>query len=132
MKIDEDPAPVGTHGTVRCRIEKLQFRAVREAEMPPSRGRRSSSRFTEYPRYLRRTMLASVMEVTLGPRVLYMVVFCSRHALPISKPHTLWSSRDPEIHTTRSGVGAHHPLTSRYHLVVDESLSLSLSGKQAS
>jgi hypothetical protein len=29
MEIDEDPAPVGMHGTVRCRIEKLQFRAVR-------------------------------------------------------------------------------------------------------
>ena len=55
MEIDEDPAPVGMHGTVRCRIEKLQFRAVREAEMPPCRGRRSSSRFTEYPRYLRIT-----------------------------------------------------------------------------
>lgn len=77
--------------------------------------------------YLRRTMLASVSmgQMFLGPRVLYMVVFCSRHALPISKPHTLWSPRDPEIHTTRSGVGAHHP---HRDLVVDDvSLSLSLS-----
>ena len=136
MKIDEDPAPVGTHGTVRCRIEKLQFRAVREAEMPPCRGRRSSSRFTEYPRYrtyaVLTTMLASVSmgQMFLGPRVLYMVVFCSRHALPISKPHTHWSPRDPEIHTTRSGVGAHHPhRSSRVRdLVVDDvNLSLSLS-----
>ena len=37
MKIDEDPAPVGTHGTARCKIEKLQSRAVREAEMPSCR-----------------------------------------------------------------------------------------------
>ena len=84
--------------------------------------------------YLRRTMLASVSmgQMFLGPRVLYMVVFCSRHALPISKPHTLWSPRDPEIHTkrTRSGVGAHHPhRSSRVRdLVVDDvNLSLSLS-----
>ena len=96
MEIDEDPAPVGMHGTVRCRIEKLQFRAVREAEMPPCRGRRSSSRFTYPPSCA--VLCSRRSWMLLGPRVLYMVVFCSRHALPISKPHTIctiWSSRGP-------------------------------------
>ena len=133
MKIDEDPAPVGMHGTARCRIEKLQFRAVREAEMP------RHAEVVAAPHALPSTRVTCAVLcwrrswMLLGPRVLYMVVFCSRHALPISKPHTIctiWSSGDPEIHTTRSS--SWRIIHIATCVVVDVSLSLSVRGKQAS